>query len=148
MAVSQEHRAAPRIDCYARFSGNENVDHGLVIDISETGAGLTLSKDTPLFKGIDPAQVADSYGCLRLNIFHPDYASDHGLNINANIAWMDHAYSKDRLKLGVLFSEMDENKSGQINEFIDWIQKKENYFLRCNLEKCQATRPGIFETGR
>ena len=136
MAELQEHRAAPRIDCYSRFSGDENVDHGLVIDISETGAGLTLSKDTPLFKDNDPEQSADSYGCLRLNIFHPDYALDQGLNINANIAWMDHEYSKDRLKLGILFSEMDESQSSHINELIGWIQKKENYFLRCNLEKC------------
>ena len=136
MAELQEHRAAPRIDCYSRFSGDENVDHGLVVDISGTGAGLTLSKDTPLFKDIDPEQSADSYGCLRLNIFHPDYTFQEGLNIKANIAWMDHAYSKDRLKLGVLFSEMDERQSSHMNELIDWIQKKENYFLRCNLEKC------------
>jgi hypothetical protein len=136
MAGSQEHRASPRIDCYSRFGEDENVDHGLVIDISETGAGLTLSKDASLFKDADSNQSADSYGCLRLNIFHPDYACEEGLNLNANIAWLDHEYSKDRLKLGVLFSEMDERKSGHINEFIDWIQKKENYFLRASLEKC------------
>ena len=136
MAELQEHRAAPRIDCYSRFGGDENVDHGLVIDISETGAGVTLSKDTPLFKNIDPQQLTDNNSCMRLNIFHPDYTCEEGLNINANIAWMDHEYSKDRLKLGILFSEMDEKKSSHINEFIDWIQKKENYFLRANLEKC------------
>ena len=136
MADRQEHRAAPRINCYSRFSGDENVDHGLVIDISETGAGLTFSKDTPLFKDVDPALSADRYGCLRLSIFHPDYTLDQGLNIDANIAWMDHEYSKDRLKLGVLFSEIDEHKSSHINEFIDWIQQKENYFLRANLERC------------
>ena len=136
MADSQEHRASPRIDCYSRFGGNENVEHGLVIDISETGAGLTLSKDTPLFKDVDPGQSADSYGCLRLSIFHPDYTLDQGLNIDANIAWMDHEYSKDRLKLGIHFSELDERESSHINEFIDWIQQKENYFLRANLEKC------------
>ena len=105
MADRQEHRAAPRIDCYSRFGGDENVDHGLAIDISETGAGVTLSKDTPLFKNTDPGQSTDSYGCLRLNIFHPDYTCEEGLNISANIAWMDHEYSKDRLKLGILFSE-------------------------------------------
>ena len=136
MAELQEHRAAPRIDCYSRFSGDENVDHGLVVDISGTGAGLTLSKDTPLFKNIDPEQSADSYGCLRLNIYHPDYTVQEGLNIKANIAWMDHEYSKDRLKLGILFSEMDDRQSSHINELIGWIQKKDNYFLRANLEKC------------
>ena len=136
MAELQEHRAAPRIDCYSRFSGDENVDHGLVVDISETGAGVTVSKDTPLFKNADPEQSADSYGCLHLNIFHPDYTCEEGLNINASIAWMDPEYSKDRLKLGIVFSEMDDSNTSHINEFIGWIQKKENYFLRAKLEKC------------
>ena len=83
MADTQELRAAPRIDCYSRFSEDVNVEHGLVIDISETGAGLTVSKNASIFKDIDPDQSASSYGCLRLNIFHPDYSLEHGLNINA-----------------------------------------------------------------
>ena len=132
----QELRASPRIDCYSRAMSDDNVECGLVIDISETGAGLTIPKETPLFKDVDPEQAASSYGCLRLNIFHPDYSSENSLNINANIAWLDHEYSKDRLKLGVHFSEMDESKSGYVSNFIDWIQQEENYFLRCELEKC------------
>ena len=137
MADIQEHRAAPRIDCYSRSMSDDNVECGLVIDISETGAGLTVPKDTPLFKDADPEQAADSYGCLHLNIFHPDYSEDNSLTINANIAWLDHEYSKDRLKLGVHFSEMDESKSDYVSNFMDWIEKKHNYFLRCELEKCQ-----------
>ena len=136
MADIQELRATPRIDCYSRSMSDDNVECGLVIDISEGGAGLTISKDSPLFKDVDPKQAANSYGCLRLNIFHPDYSPDNSLNINANITWLDHEYSKDRLKLGVHFSEMDDSKSGYVSNFIDWIQKKENYFLRCDLEKC------------
>ena len=136
MADIQELRAAPRVDCYSRFSGDDNVEHGLVIDISETGAGLTISKDTPLFKDVDPAQSADGYGCLRLNIFHPDYALEQGLNLTANIAWLDREYSRDRLKLGLNFADMDDSQSGYVSEFIDWIQKEENYFLRADLEKC------------
>ena len=136
MADIQELRATPRIDCYSRSMSNDNVECGLVIDISEAGAGLTISKDSPLFKDVDYKQAANSYGCLRLNIFHTDYSPDNSLNINANITWLDYEYSKDRLKLGVHFSEMDESKSGYVNNFIDWIQKKENYFLHCELEKC------------
>ena len=136
MADTQELRAAPRIDCYSRFSEDVNVEHGLVIDISETGAGLTVSKNASIFKDIDPDQSASSYGCLRLNIFHPDYSLEHGLNINASIAWLDRKYSRDRLKLGVHFSDMDDSQSNYVSEFIDWIQKEENYFLRCDLEKC------------
>ena len=136
MADRQELRTAPRISVYSRSSADDNVEHGLVIDISETGAGLTIPKDTPLFKDVDPEQSASGYGCIRLNIFHPDYSLESGLNINANIAWLDHEYSKDRLKLGVHFSEMDDSESGLVSNFIDWIQKKENYFLRCELEKC------------
>jgi len=136
MADMPELRAAPRIDCYSRSMFDDNVEHGLVIDISETGAGLTISKDTPLFKDVDPKQAANGYGCLRLNICHPDASSENSLNISANIAWIDYEYSKDRLKLGVHFSEMDDSKSGTVSNFIDWIQKKDNYFLRCDLEKC------------
>ena len=136
MADKQELRAEPRIDCYSRSMADENVEHGLVIDISQTGAGLTVSKDTPLFRDVDPAQSAASYGCLRLNIFHPDYALENSLNINANIAWLDREYSKHRLKLGVQFSELDDSQSSYVSKFIDWIQKEENYFLRCDLERC------------
>ena len=136
MTDMQERRTAPRIDCYSRSSVDENVEHGMVIDISETGAGLLISKDTPLFKDLDPEQPASSYGCLHLNIFHPDYSLEDGLNINADIAWLDHEYSKDRLKLGVHFAEMDEGKLTYVGKFIDWIEQKGNYFLHCELEKC------------
>jgi len=136
MADRQELRASPRIDCYSHSRVDDDVEHGLVIDISEIGAGLTVPKDTPLFKDVDPEQPASSYGCLRLNIFHPDHSLEHGLNINANIAWLDHEYSKDRLKLGVHFSEMDESKSSYVSRFVEWIKKEENYFLHCELEKC------------
>ena len=136
MADIQERRGKTRIDCYTRSRADDNIEHGLVVDISATGAGLTMPKDTPLFKGLDPKQSADSYGRLRLNIFHPDYSLEHGLNIDANIAWLDHDYSRDRVKLGVHFSGMDEGKSSYIGKFIDWIQEKENYFLHCEVEKC------------
>ena len=136
MAATKDLRTAPRIDVYSRSSVDDNIEHGLVIDISETGAGLTIPKDTPLFKGVDPEKSADSFGCLRLNIFHPDYSLEQGLDITANIAWLDHKYSKNRLKLGVQFADMDEGKSGRVHEFIDWIKKEENYFLHCELEKC------------
>ena len=136
MSDIQERRTAPRIDCYSRSSADENVEHGMVVDISETGACLLIPKDTPLFKDINPEQSASSYGCFRLNIFHPDYPLEDGLNIRANIAWLNHEYSKDRLKLGVHFAEMDDAKSSRVGEFIDWIQKEENYFLHCELEKC------------
>ena len=136
MADIQELRAAPRIHVYSRSSFDDDVEHGLVIDISETGAGLTVSKDTPLFKDVDPEQPASGYGCLHLNIFHPDYSLENALSISANIAWLDHEYSKGRLKLGVQFAEMDDDKSSQVGEFIDWIQEEENYFLHCELERC------------
>ena len=136
MADIQELRTAPRFNVYSRSSDDDNVEHGLVSDISETGACLTLPKDTPLFKGEDPEQSASSYGCLRLNIFHPDYAIEHSFDINTNIAWLDHEYSKKRLKLGVNFSDMDADKSSQVCDFIDWIKEEENYFLHCELEKC------------
>jgi hypothetical protein len=136
MADIQERRSAPRIDCYSRSNFDENVEHGIVIDISETGACLLISKDTPLFKDLNPEQSASSYGCLLLNIFHPDQSLEDGLNISVNIIWLDHEYSKDRLKVGVNFAEMDDAKSSYVAKFIDWIQKEDNYFLHTEIEKC------------
>ena len=136
MAGTQELRSAPRIDCYSRTEFDDDVECGMVIDISATGAGLTVSKDTPLFKDVNPEQPASSYGCLDLSIFHPDHSLEDGLDIRANIAWIDHEYSKHRVKLGVQFSEMDDDKSSYVGKFIDWIQKEDNYFLHCELEKC------------
>ena len=136
MAVTQELRTTPRIDCYSPSMSDDDTECGLVIDISETGAGLTISKNTPFFMDEDSKQSANNYGCLHLNIFHPDYSVENSLNIKADIAWLDREYSKDRLKLGVHFTELDDSKSGSVDNFIDWLQKKENYFLRCKLEKC------------
>ena len=136
MADIQENRSVPRFHVYSRSNVDDNVEHGLVIDISETGAGLTVPKKSPLFKDLDSGQSASSFGCLRLNIFHPDESLEHGLSLDVNIAWLDHEYSKDRLKLGVQFAEMPAGKSSHVGEFIDWIQKKENYFLHCELVKC------------
>lgn len=136
MAEIKERRTSPRIHCYSRSIDDENVGHGLVVDISETGACLLVSKDTSLFKDLNTEQTAGSYGCVRLNIFHPDYSLEDGLNISADITRLDQGYSKDRMKLGVHFAEMDDDKSRYVGKFIDWIQKKDNYFLHTELEKC------------
>lgn len=136
MAYVQERRSAPRIDCYSRSYVDENVQAGLVMDISKTGACLTVPKNTHIFKNVDPGQSVTDFGCLLLNIFHPDDSLENALNIRAGIVWFDHKYSKDRLKFGVQFSEMDAGKSDYVNKFINWMQKKENYFLHCEIEKC------------
>jgi hypothetical protein len=136
MADKMERRKSPRINCYSRSIEDENVEHGLVVDISETGACLLILKGTSLFKDLNPDQKASSYGCLRLNIFHPDYSLEEGLNIKAEITRLDNKYSKDRLKLGVSFTEMDDDKLNYVSKFIGWIQKKDNYFLHSEVEKC------------
>jgi c-di-GMP-binding flagellar brake protein YcgR len=136
MADKEERRKSPRINCYSRSIDDENVEHGLVVDISETGACLLISKDTSLFKDLNLEQEASSFGCLRLNIFHPDHSLEDGLNIKAEIARLDNKSSKDRLKLGVNFTEMDDDKSKYVSKFIGWMQKKDNYFLHSEVEKC------------
>lgn len=136
MTDLQERRNAPRIDCYSRSTVDDSVEHGLVVDMSETGAGLLIPKDTPLFKNMDPDRPVSSFGCLRLNIFHPDDSLEDSLDISTNIAWLDHEYSKKNLKLGVEFADMDAHQSRYVARLIDWIQAKENYFLHCELEKC------------
>ena len=136
MANSQERRIDLRIDCYSRSKVNDDIEHGLVIDISTTGAYLLIPKDTPIFKDSNPEQSPESYGSLHLNIFHPDYSLEEGLDISAEIVWINHDYSSYHLKAGVEFAEMDDDKSDYVAKFIDWIQKKENYFLHSELEKC------------
>ena len=135
MADTQEHRISPRIDCYSRSKVSNDVEHGLVINISKTGACLLIPKSTPLFNGSTPEQSPSDYGCLRLNIFHPDYSLEDGLNIDAEIVWLNHDYSDNRLKVGVQFTEMDDDKADYVAKFIDWMQKKEHYFLHSELEK-------------
>jgi len=136
MADKKERRTSPRIHCYSRAIDDEDVEHGLVVDISETGACLLISKDTSLFRDLSPEKSADNYGCLRLNIFHPDYSLEDGLNISADVTWMDNKYSKDRLKLGVHFTGLDDDKSKYVGKFIGWMQDKNNYFLHSEVEKC------------
>jgi hypothetical protein len=136
MTDLQERRNTPRIDCYSRSTLDESVEHGLVVDMSKTGAGLLIPKNTPLFRDLDPEQPASSFGCLLLTVFHPDDSLEDSLNISTNIAWLDHEYSKKNLKLGVEFTDMDVDQSGYVARLIDWIQQKENYFLHCELEKC------------
>jgi hypothetical protein len=136
MTELQERRNAPRIDCYSRSTLDDSVEHGLVVDMSETGAGLLIPKNTPLFKDLDPDQPVSNFGCLRLTVFHPDDSLENSLNISTNIAWLDHEYSKKNLKIGVHFADMDVDQSGYVAKLIDWIREKENYFLHCELEKC------------
>ncbi len=136
MTDLQERRNSPRIDCYSRSTVDDSVEHGLVVDMSETGAGLLIPKNTPLFKDLDPDQSVNSFGCLRLNIFHPDDSLEDSLDISTNIAWLDQEYSKKNLKLGVNFADMDVDQSRYVARLIDWIREKENYFLHCELEKC------------
>ena len=136
MTDIKERRTSPRIHCYSRSMVDDNVEHGLVVDISETGACLLISKDTSLFKDLNQDQSASSYGCIRLNVFHPDYSLEEGLDVSADITWLDQEYSKDRLKLGVHFAEMDDDKSVYVSKFIDWIQNKDHYFLHSEIEKC------------
>ena len=136
MANTQERRFAPRIDCYSRSKANDDIEHGMVLDVSKTGACLLIPKDTPLFKGSNPDQSPESYGCLRLNIFHPDFSLEDGLDVNAEIVWLNHDYSSYHLKIAVQFTEMDDDKSHYVDKFIDWIQNEEHYFLHSELEKC------------
>lgn len=133
-AYKQERRTAPRISCYSRSMTDENIENGLVMDISTNGACVTVSKNTHIFSDKEPGQPASSYGRLSLSIFHPDYALENCLNIEAYIVWLDHEYSKDRLSFGVQFANMDGSKTSYVGKFIDWLQKKENYFLHCELE--------------
>ncbi len=50
MPYKQERRSARRIDCYNRAILDKDIEHGLVVDINNEGAGLLLLKELSLFQ--------------------------------------------------------------------------------------------------
>jgi hypothetical protein len=44
MSDKKERRSVKRIDCYNRSLLNEEIEHSLVVDINNAGAGLLLTK--------------------------------------------------------------------------------------------------------
>jgi hypothetical protein len=135
MSDKQERRSLKRIDNFDRTLLNNKVEHSLVTNISNEGAGLLVLKDHIFFHDeVDHPHITS--GDVRLVIFLPDSSLDDGLNIDATIAWVDDDYSEDHRKMGVKFIDVNNEQDDQLNKMAEWLSKECNYFFHCELEKC------------
>ena len=135
MPEKQERRDVKRIDCFAQTIANTEIEHSLVIDISDQGAGLLLLKNKSFFRD----NAAENYPAIasdvHLTMFHPDISLHESISIDATVIWLDHDYSDNHRKIGVCFSDTDGAQSDYISKLTEWLSKESNYFLHCELTK-------------
>jgi len=132
MPDKQERRSARRIDCYNRAILDDDIEHGLVVDINNEGAGLLLLKELSLFQNDETKDSPVISGNVHLTIFHPDMSLQEGISIDAKVIWADYDYSGDHVKIGVRFDDMDIE---HIDKLTEWLSKEGNYYFHCELEK-------------
>ena len=111
--------------CQNRASSHVNiteVKNSLITDMSLGGAGLLISKDK---------EAASGNICL--NVLSPDMSNLAAFDIIADVVWTDHEYSDDFLKIGVQFSDENEDVIAHITDAINWLSKEDHYFLRCEI---------------
>jgi hypothetical protein len=132
MTDKQERRSVKRIDCYNRTIFNDEIEHSLVVDINNEGAGLLLLKEQSLFKDDKKESRPVISGNVHLTIFHPDMPIQEGVSINAEVIWVNYDYSSDHHKIGVRFFDME---NAEIEMLAKWLSKEGNYYFHCELEK-------------
>ena len=132
MPNKQERRSVKRIDCYSRTLLNDEIEHSLVVDINNEGAGLLLLKEQSLFQDDEEGNSPTISGNVHLTIFHPDMSLEDGISIDANVRWVKHDFSDDHHKIGVKFVDMDNAQVGMLTE---WLSKEGHYYFHCELEK-------------
>ena len=79
MSDNKERRSVKRIDCYSQSISNDDIEHSLVVDINNEGAGLLLTKEQTLFKATGSDGLPDISGDVHLTIFHPDMPVQQGI---------------------------------------------------------------------
>lgn len=132
MSGKNERRSVKRIDCYNRSLLNDEIEHSLVVDINNEGAGLLLTREQSLFQTVETDGHPDISGNVQLTIFHPDKPLKDFISIDAEVVWADYDHSKHHYKVGVSFMDMDRPR---VDELASWLSKKDNYFFHCELEK-------------
>ena len=132
MTDKKERRGVKRTDCYNRSLLDDEIEHSLVVDINNEGAGLLLTKKKSLFRRVRTDLHPNISGDVHLTIFHPDMSLQEGVDIDAEVVWTDDGYSKDHCKVGVRFIDKDDVR---VDKLARWLAKKHNYFFHCELEK-------------
>ena len=122
MANSVERRCDERVQNAKYLDKKQNVQRSLIIDISAGGAGLLILKDK---KGIS--------GNICIKILSPELSNLNDFNVNADVIWTDEKYSDDYNKTGLKFLNTDEEINKNISQAINWLGKKDHYFLRCEI---------------
>ena len=123
MTNSVERRCDERVQNTKDLDKNQDVQRSLIIDISAGGAGLLILKDK---EGIS--------GNICIKILRPDLSTLKGFNVNADVIWTDEKYSDDYNKTGVKFLNTDEEINENISQAINWLGRKDHYFLRCEIK--------------
>ena len=98
------------------------VKQSLIVDMSSSGAGLLILKN-----------MEEISGNICLNILNPDLSSLSGFSIDADVIWVDEKFSTDHRKIGIKFSNADEELNAHISQAINWLGKKDHHFLRCEV---------------
>ena len=123
MSNSVERRTTERVSNIFNLDKDQNaVKQSLIIDISPDGAGLLVLKN-----------IEEISGNICLNILQPDLSRLSGFNIDADVIWVDEEYSGDYRKIGVKFSNTDEELNNHISRAVNWLGKKDHHFLRCEV---------------
>jgi len=125
MSNSVERRTTERVSNISNLDKDLNaVKHSLIVDISPDGAGLLVLKN-----------IEEISGNICLNILKPDLSHLSGFNINADVIWIDEEHSSDYRKIGVKFSNGDEELNNHISQAVSWLAKQDHHFLRCEVTK-------------
>lgn len=135
MSEKQERRSVKRIDCFDHTILNTKIEHSLVVDITNEGAGLLILKEHSFFHDDEPKKCDIVSSNVSLTIFHPDIALQESASIEAKVIWVDHDYSDDRCKIGVSFIDLDDTQTDYAIKLEEWLSKESNYYLHCELEK-------------
>ena len=135
MADKQERRSVKRIDCFDHSILNAEIQHSLVIDITNEGAGLLVLKEHTLFNDNKTQKCDLISGNVHLTIFHPNIPLEEGASIDAKVIWLDHEYSEDHCKIGVSFFDLDKAQADYVGKLAEWLSKENHYFFHCELEK-------------
>ena len=116
MSDKNERRSIKRIDCYNQSLLNDEIEHSLVVDINNEGAGLLLTKEQSLFQTVETDDRPDISGNVHLTIFHPDMSLQEGVSIDAEVIWADYDHSDDHYKVGVRFIDKDDAQVDSLHD--------------------------------
>jgi hypothetical protein len=135
MSDIEERRKVKRIDVFDHDILDAKVEHSLMVEITNEGAGLLILKEHSFFHEDDNKKCDIVASNVHLTIFHPDIPLDQGASVEATVIWVDHEYSDDRCKIGVCFADLDDVQIAYVAKLEEWLSKESNYYFHCELQR-------------